>query len=203
MALNVKANRSVVIDGKTYASEAEVATEVAVKFDKSLAAAKTGTLSARTDNDTGTLTMSAGHGITTGARLDVYWDGGCRAGMTVGTVATNSVPIDGGSGDNLPTATTAITAMVPAEENFVVAGDDVAAIGVQTLASPGVQAQVVFADGADAELYKAVVEKDADYSWTSGDGSTNPLAGDDVAKVFVSHGDSTGAKTVRGVAAYN
>jgi hypothetical protein len=84
-----------------------------------LAAAKTGTLTTRTDNDTGTLTMTAGHGITTGQTLDVYWAGGQRRGMTVGTVATNSVPIDGGAGDNLPANTTAITAMVPTSVPFL------------------------------------------------------------------------------------
>lgn len=200
MALPVKTSRKTTIDGRTYESSVDVAAELADKFDKSLAAAKTGTLTTRTDNDTGVLTMTAGHGITTGARLDVYWDGGSRAGMTVGTVATNSVPIDGGTGDNLPAATTAVTAMVPAEEEFFVTGDDAAAIGVQTTASV---ATVVFADGSDAELAKATVENGVDFSWTDQDGSTNPLTGDAVEKVYVSHGDSSGSKTVRGVVARN
>lgn len=201
MALNNSSYRKTVIDGQTYTSEVDVTAELAAKFDKSLGAAKTGTLTTRTDNDTGTLTMDTGHGITTGARLDVYWAGGCRYGMTVGTVVANSVPIDGGAGDNLSLAATAITAMVPAEEAVGVTGDNVAAIGVKT--NTGGRAIVVIADGSSATLAASVVTAGSDYIWTDQDGTTNPLAGDTVAKVFVSHGDSTGTKRVRGILAYN
>ncbi len=82
------------------------------QVSESIPAAKTGTLTTRTDNDTGTLTMSSGHGITTGAKIDIYWTGGRRYNVTVGTVSTNSVPFDLGSGDNLPTNNTAVTVMV-------------------------------------------------------------------------------------------
>lgn len=82
----------------------------------SIAAAKTGTLSTRTDNDTGTLTMSSGHGITTGATFDLYWvSGGVtyhQHTVTAGTVSGNSVPFDLGTGTNLPVQGTAIFAMV-------------------------------------------------------------------------------------------
>jgi hypothetical protein len=74
---------------------------------------KTGTLTTRTDNETGTLTMSSGHGITTGQFIDLYWATGIRRGITVGTVSVNSVPIgadNSGSGNNLPSASTAIVA---------------------------------------------------------------------------------------------
>src|SRR4051812_13463763 len=74
--------------------------------DAPLGAAKTGTLTTRTSNTVGTLTMTAGHGITTAALQDIYWDGGSRRNVTVGTVATNSVPFSGGIGDNLPAAAT-------------------------------------------------------------------------------------------------
>ena len=202
MALNVSNYRKSTIGGKTYVSETTVDAELAVEFDKNLGAAKEGDLTTRTDNDTGTLTMAAGHGITTGARLDVYWDGGCRYGMTVGTVATNSVPIDGGAGDNLPAAATAITAMVPAEEAVGVTGNNVAAMGAFTNTTAS-KAAVVWADGSSATLAACVVTGGSDYIWTDQDGTTNPLAGDTVAKVFVSHGDSTGTKRVRGILAYN
>lgn len=61
-----------------------------------------GTLTTRTDDDTGVLTMEDGHGIVTGNVVDVYWEDGSRTGMDVGTVSTNTVQIDGGEGDNLP-----------------------------------------------------------------------------------------------------
>jgi hypothetical protein len=75
--------------------------------------ARTGVLTARTDFDTGTITMDdSGHGITTGQTLAVWWstfgDGQIR-GMTVGTVSGKSVPIDGGTGSPLPDVGTAVT----------------------------------------------------------------------------------------------
>jgi hypothetical protein len=69
-----------------------------------------GSLTTRTDADTGEITMStqiAPHGITTGEIVDVVWSRGWRLGMTVGTVSGNSVPIDGGEGDDLPTVASA------------------------------------------------------------------------------------------------
>jgi hypothetical protein len=164
-----------------------------------LAAAKTGTLTTRTDNDTGTLTMTAGHGITTGQTLDVYWAGGQRRGMTVGTVATNSVPIDGGAGDNLPANTTAITAMVPTSVPFLVTGDAVVGLLVTCPAKAAVRWRTV-----DPNIIAVATVSDAGagYSWASGSGVTNPLAGESVATVLVSHGD-TQSRTVEVVAVFN
>lgn len=83
-----------------------------VSVSESIPAAKTGQLTTRTNNTDGTLTMSASHGITTGAIIDLYWTGGRRYNVVAGTVSGNSVPISGGSGDNLPTNLTNITAQV-------------------------------------------------------------------------------------------
>ena len=73
---------------------------------------RVGTLTTRTDRNTGTLTMSPGHGITTGETIDIRWGSLNRYNVVVGTVAGNSVPIDFGTGDILPLAASAITAVV-------------------------------------------------------------------------------------------
>jgi hypothetical protein len=77
-----------------------------------------GTLSTRTDDDTGTLTMSGGHGIETGDTIVLQWDGGARYSVEVGTVAGNSVPIDNGRGDVLPDAMTPVTVIRSAEIGY-------------------------------------------------------------------------------------
>ena len=75
--------------------------------------ASPGELTLRTDDNTGTITMNdAGHGITTGAKVDVYWAGGVQYNVTVGTVSGASVPIDLGSGDDLPSEDTAVVVSV-------------------------------------------------------------------------------------------
>ncbi len=67
-----------------------------------------GELSTRTDNDTGVLTLSAMHGVMSGNTVNVFWEDGSRLGMTVGTVSVNNVPIDGGTGDNLPASSSEV-----------------------------------------------------------------------------------------------
>jgi hypothetical protein len=190
------------VDGVTYTQAASVdADGVVRKGNTAVAVAKVGQLTTRTDNDTGTLTMNASHGITTGVRLDVFWVEagvrGARRGMTVGTVSVNSVPVDGGAGDNLPTNLNAVTAQVPTEEAFAVTGNDVQFI----FAKASKRACVVFADASNVELHAIEEEisgaSGGGYQWYAGNGVTNPLAGDAVAKVFYSNGDSSATNAIR------
>ncbi len=66
-----------------------------------------GSLSTRTDDDTGVVTVISdsndGHGITTASTVDVYWQSGQRIGMSVSAVTNKAVTVDGGDGDALPT----------------------------------------------------------------------------------------------------
>lgn len=69
-----------------------------------------GELTTRTDADTGELTMAtANHGISTGDTVNLTWDGGSRSDVTVGNVSGTTVPIDGGTGTDLPATSTDIT----------------------------------------------------------------------------------------------
>lgn len=203
MSVTAKMTRKATLQGVSYNSTIEKAADNVATFDADLAAAKTGALTTRTDNDTGTLTMAAGHGIATGARLDVYWDGGCRYGMTVGTVATNSVPVDGGAGDNLPAAATEITAMVPDSEALVVTGNN--AVGLLTSTTSQAQAVAVLATSGDVLIKACVMNEDGgnSYTYLSGDGQSNPVSGGAISKVFLSHGDSTATRKVRGALMHN
>jgi hypothetical protein len=160
--------------------------------EEDIPAAKVGTLTTRTDDDTGELTMASGHGITTGAKLNVYWASGKRLGMTVGTVATNAVPIDGGTGDNLPADETSITAIVPVEFPFVATGNDV--VGLEAW---GATDGEVLLTESDNDSLLAIDVDEAGYAWCEDSGDANPVAGDAIAKVFLSHGDSTGARRMR------
>lgn len=69
---------------------------------------KRGTLTARSSDTVGELTLESGHGIATGNVIHVYWGTGKRIGVTAGTVSGNVVPISGGSGDVLPVTSTPI-----------------------------------------------------------------------------------------------
>jgi hypothetical protein len=195
----VKIDKTVTIDGVKQTQSLTVTADNRTSISPtSIGAAKTGQLTTRTDNDTGTLTMASGHGITTGARLDLYWfnsDGtvlGHRRGILVGTVSTNSVPIDAGAGDNLPTNLTNIKAMVPNSETVSVVG----ANAVHVSFTCDLPAVVVFAQADNTEIaYKVFTAADGgSWSWTSGvDDAANPVTGQTVGKVFVSQGSSAAA----------
>ena len=167
----------------------------------SVPAAKSGTLSTRTDNDTGVVAVASGHGFTTGNKIDLFWSGGRRRQMDA-TVSGDNVTLDGGTGDNLPAQSTAVTGMVATEVEFTVTGDDVIMLGVL---SP-VPGFIVFVDNdpeAPAEIAAATYEIEDSASpgrsWVSGGSGTNPLAELVTSKVLFSHG-STAAQVMKAVA---
>lgn len=188
--------------GYSWPSNVTVTADGSIIKDMTIAAAKTGTLSTRTDDNTGTLTMEASHGITTGARLDLYWSGGSRRGITVGTVSGTSVPIDLGAGDNLPAQATAVTAMVPTEEAFVVTGSNVSAIVLYST----IEGQFVFTQSNDTESMAKTVGASSGgqqtYFWTSARDPVNPLDSEAVTKLYFSHGSSAASATMRAAVLY-
>ena len=188
------------VAGRTFPSVEVITADGAVIKEPTVAAAKIGQLTTRTDANTGELTMAASHGITTGARLDIYWATGSRRGVVVGTVATNAVPIDLGSGDDLPTNLTAITAMVPREEEFVVTGDDVSALAFYS----NKLGTIVLAESDDGEVAFKVVGgatgTQQSYIWTASRDHVNPVASGDITKIFFSHGDSSASADMRVIA---
>lgn len=197
MSYTLSVSKRANIGGKVVTKNSTLTNEQLVAREISKAAGgKTGSLTTRTDADTGTLTMAGGHGITTGQRLDVYWTEagveGSRRGMTVGTVSVNSVPIDGGTGDNLPTNTTAVIAAVPEENTFVVTGDNVTGL---TLWVDGVRGAISVCNASNVELYGKTLTDG--FMWFTGEGPTNPLAGlTTIAKVFMSNVDTALARTM-------
>lgn len=170
-----------------------------LRVSPSVPAAKSGTLSARTDSDTGTATMASGHGFSTGNKVDVFWNGGKRRNMTA-TVTSNSVALDGGSGDALPAVNTAITAMVPTSVNFPLTGDDVQGIMAY---SPAAGFVVLFDDaGTPAAIAGATYTLGAGQArgWVSEEGN-NPLASKTTTVAKFSHG-STSAQVMKLDAVY-
>jgi hypothetical protein len=168
------------------------------RVSPSVPAAKSGTLSTRTDDNTGVVAFSSGHGFSTSDVIDLFWSGGQRRGMTA-TVAGDNVTLDGGSGDVLPSTSTAVTGMVPVEVEFTVEGDNALFVAV----SSPVPGFVVFVDDGPAEIAEATYTLEgtsgAGQCWISGGQGTNPLAGDTVTLVKFSHG-STSAQTMKAVA---
>lgn len=166
-----------------------------VETNPALAAGSAGVLSARTDNDTGTVTLTAGHGQTSGT-FDVFWGGatpGCRRGMT-GTVTVNALALDVGTGDSLPIATTAVTVC---KQTILDLDSDNASI-ILAVASQQRRASVQFqqTDGTPILSLDLGRVNDAEpFVWASGGNVANPF-GAAIGKVAVSNGSSQGTNVV-------
>ena len=167
-----------------------------VTATKNVGAAKSGTLTTRTDNAAGTMTMTSGHGINTGDKVDIFWEGGSRYNVTVGTVSTNSVPISSGSGDNLPSTSTALKVCIPVVSDLLVTGDDVV-VGAIYCAN---RARATFFNASNAVLLTKEVKEGMIFGWDENEGTVNPFATFDIAYVKVSQGGTVEADIKIGLA---
>lgn len=168
-----------------------------------VAAAKTGELTTRTDDNTGTLTMDPGHGILTGAKVDIYWTSGgitfCQRNVTVGTVSVNSVPFDLGTGDNLPVVNTDVVVSVHTEVFMSFSGDEIDILAF-VLAKDG---RIEFYDGGSAVGSSIPLTAGEPQYFASGGMYTNPLTGENVTHFIVTHGYSGGTAQVNVGLLYN
>lgn len=161
----------------------------------SIPAAQPATLTTRTDNTHGTLTMTnSGHGITTGQRIDLYWSNGQTYDVTVGTVAGTSVPITLSTG-TLPVATTPINAGIPVQRTIAITGNNLSAALFNN--PNNVLAYVVPVAAGPTDSGPQLLQANGSYSWYTGNGITNPWAGVTLSSVWLSHNDTTAARSVQ------
>lgn len=204
MTLSAQENRSFSFPGYSFNNQqAAVAFAGAVIVEKALAAlvaAQTGTLTTRTDNDTGVATLTTGHGIVNG-KVDVYWATGVRYGMDA-TVATNAVTVDGGAGDNLPDQDTACTVVIPTAVEVNFDGDTLEIIGIfyRNASDTGAKAHISLTDAGTAiikeqDLVHETANGGLDAIWNIEAGDTNVFTGNRITAGSASH-DSASAGTL-------
>lgn len=161
-----------------------------------------GTLTTHTSSTQGTATLGDGHGITTGMRVDVYWSGGRRLGMTVGTVSGDSVPLtSSGTGDNLPIATTALVVSKAIQINMDI---DVDNLSVLSLMSRRVafntteMSHVQFQNADDEVLADIDLEERGPYLRDLNGSDLSPFTGTGPAsKAFASNGSPSSDATLQ------
>lgn len=193
MGMTFQATHTYVMNGKQFQGQQTINGGTSLQSEVSIAAAKVGQLTTRTNNTDGTLTMVAGHGFATSDIIDLYWNGGCRVNVTVGTVATNSVPISGGTGDNLPANLTAITAMKPTSIDIAFDATELYAMAFFCDAIGSAS----FMESTTVHLKWTTLAVSQALGWTNQDATSNPLSTNSVGVIKLSHGDSTSARTAR------
>lgn len=199
MAINYSRTQTILMDNQQYKSTVALNSNGIVQQAPSVPAPKAGTLTTYTDANTATLTMNSGHGITTGDKFDLYWNGGVRINCVAGTVSGNTVPFTGGTRDNIPPAATVVSAMVPQSHNFVFVWTDVLAIVCSSQKTPTpIRAVVHFITDAGSEASWPLVQLDgvSDYIWDGNMGNKPLLIISSIQSIKISHEDTTGPQTI-------
>lgn len=160
-----------------------------------LAAGKAGTLSTRTDDNTGVVTLGADHGVTITDTVEVYWSGGMRYGVDVTVVVGNDVTLDLGAGDNLPSQDTAVVVGVRTELDADFDGDQIEIIAVQC----NKRGHIEFQENDGTVIDSQELTANEPWTWISGQGVSNPLTGNPVGKIQVSCGEAAEATLMIGV----
>lgn len=175
------------IGGLNFAAVVNRTAETEVATETTLLAGASGTLSTRTDNDTGVVTLTAGHGQTDGT-FDIFWTGGSRRGMT-GTVATNDLTLDGGAGDNLPVEDSDVTVCKQTEINIDVVGDDLTLMFV----AADQRVSVDFQEEGGTSIAAVDVPANEGWVWADEQPAANPFASATIGQVMASSGSTTAA----------
>jgi hypothetical protein len=184
--------------GKSYVHQQTLSKEGFEGVEASIPVAWAGVLTTRTDDDTGTITANdAGHLITTAAIVDIYWDGGSRRNILVGTVAGTSIPFGASGtsfGDVLPAATTAVQVCVVQEFDISLDGDALQAL---VATAENTKATIcLYSTGDTVEELALSIALGGAYDWITGNGA-NPITGDTIDKVHMSIADTVAARNVR------
>ncbi|HJS06193.1 MAG TPA: hypothetical protein VJ809_00990 [Pirellulales bacterium] len=165
----------------------------------SLPAAKAGTLTTRTDDDTGIVT-SNGHGILDTDTVAVFWNGGRRYGVDVTAVDANTISINAGAGNNLPVVSTPVTIVKQVAINVGIDGDAIKVLGLsfefltQTITDDG---HVTFKDAAADVIAEIDLEANTPQIYDVAGGQANPFTGDPIANAYAFNGCATEAATLK------
>jgi len=155
-----------------------------------LPVAEAGTLSTRTTDTTGVLTITDTT-LEIGDVIDIYWDGGRCYDVDVDNVVGNDVTFSGGAGDVLPAVDTAITAA----EQVVIDTDFDGAVLVAIGALANARGHLSFQQSAVTELSVDLVQSEA-WFWADNLSIANPLVGTVVGNIQASQAGSTATATL-------
>ena len=169
-------------------------------YEVVLPAGKAGTLSTRTDDDTGVIT-APGHTLQIGDTVDVYWSvapAGRRYGMQVSSVDGDDVTVgtlagEVGDGDNFPAEDSAVVISKQVVINTAIDGDKIQIIGVMLECPLDTAAvgHISFFDSGPAEIHDLDLAHNDPTVIDVAGGAPNPFTGNPIVSSGASSGSST------------
>lgn len=169
-------------------------------YELTVPAAKAGSLTTRTDNDTGIVTVASGHGILDTDVVDLYDSAGqlLRKDMDVTAVTSTTISVDGGSGDNLPIVSTAVKVAKQMTVGVFIDRSAIQIFGIE-LKVPGAttQGRALFLDSGPASVADLELTANSGIIAHVAAGATNPLSADAVSlKITNGNSDLDGVLTI-------
>ena len=173
-------------------------------YEVTLPVGTAGTLSTRTDDDTGEIT-AAGHTLIVGDKVNVFWDGGRRYGMTVSAVVGNVVTVgtgagEVGAGDVFPAQATAIVITKQVQINTQIDGDEIEIIGIVAEApnpSSTAKAHIDMQDTGGASIEAIDLSANQPRVYDIAGGVTNIFSGNLITKTMAANGSATDVLTLK------
>jgi hypothetical protein len=160
----------------------------------SLPAAKTGTLSTRTNDTSGVVTLESDHGLAGSDVFDLYWNGGMRYDVDVDSVDGNDVTFSGGDGDVLPTQGSDVTAQEQQVIDTDFDGDKLKMIGFVCAK----RSHVGCIESGTNELEQELVNGEP-WFWADGGPTVNPLAGEVIDEMRVTQAETVATTLYIGI----
>lgn len=164
-------------------------------------AAKAVTAWVKTDANTAACNLPGGHGYTDG-KFDVFWTGGYRYDVD-GTIVTNALSLDGGSGTDFPaSADTTVVVCKHVQCNVSIDGDALVLLGEQALIAEvngaSTRVHIHYEDGAgDSIANRLLTANDAPTITDVYGGATNGYTGDPITVAYATNANTSYSATLR------
>ncbi|MBC7856901.1 MAG: hypothetical protein IAF94_26015 [Pirellulaceae bacterium] len=153
----------------------------------------------KTDANTAACNLPSSHGQTNG-KYDVFWTGGMRYGVD-GTIATNALSLDGGTGTDFPAS--ADTTVVVCKQVSIATAVDGDAISILALSLEYVDpnsaavGHIDMQDSGAATIEEIDLAANAPQVWDITGGATNIFSGNVITVSKASHNNTSAAATLK------
>jgi len=195
---NISVSNAQTIAGKTISGNASIAADNEVSSTETIPVGIAGTLSTRTSDTAGVLTVESGHGYESADEISIASASAFSYDGVVDSVAATTITFSSADGDVLPLVDAAIIASQPTEIDITFSGTALVALA----ASCTQRALFTLENSSTVDLAQEVQANGLPYAWNTSMGFTNPVTGDAIVKANVYNGSVTAA-TFSMVAAYN
>ena len=177
-----------------------------IALEETLVVGTACTLSTRSTDVAGTLTVATGHAIVTGDIIDVFFDLAgvktvaykCTAGTVAAPSSDTSIPFTLASGDVLPAQGSAGVVGEVLVANINIDGDETGLIAI-TITTTDVSLRtgvhIQFQDSANDEIAEIDFVTNIPQVWDITGGSANPFTGDVIATARIGNGGSATSQT--------